>query len=178
MYQFWKDGFSWHIGLLLLFQHSSLSGRCADNYIGFYSLASMYIMVQFSRSVMSNSSQPHRLQHTRLPCSSPTPGACSNSCLSSRWCYLAISSSVVPFSSCLQSLPASGSFLMSWFFASYSPSFFEKNWQFCFSVYWENFFKSDLQDIYFIFYGVSFVPATTNIESSFVNTLSLFAIFL
>jgi len=67
---------------------------------------------------MSSSSQPHGLQHARLPCSSPSPGACSNSCPSSRWCHSTISSSVVPFSSCLQSFPASGSFQMSQFFTS------------------------------------------------------------
>ena len=74
---------------------------------------------QFSRSVMSNSLQPHGLQHARLPCPSPTPGACSNSCPSSRWCHPTISSSVDPFSSCLQSFPASGSFPMSQFFLSW-----------------------------------------------------------
>ena len=68
--------------------------------------------VQFSRSVMSDSLWPHELQHTRLPCPSPTPGVYSNSCLSSLWCHPAISSSVVPFSSCPQSLPPSGSFLI------------------------------------------------------------------
>ena len=62
--------------------------------------------------------QPHGLQHARLPCLSPTPGACSNSCPSSWWCHQTISSSVVPFSSCLQSFSASGSFPMSQFFAS------------------------------------------------------------
>ena len=62
--------------------------------------------------------RPHGLQHTRLPCPSPTPGACSNSYPSSWWCHPTISSSVIPFSSCLQSFPASGSFLMSWLFAS------------------------------------------------------------
>ena len=66
--------------------------------------------VQFSRSVMSNSLQPHGLQHTRLPCPSPTPGACSNSCALSQWCHPTISSSVFPFSSCLQSFLASGAF--------------------------------------------------------------------
>ena len=60
----------------------------------------------------------HGLQQTRLPCPSPTPGACSNSCPSSRWCHPTISSSVVPFSSRLQSSPASGSFPKSQFFAS------------------------------------------------------------
>ena len=74
--------------------------------------------VQFSRSVMSDSLGPHGLQHARLPCPSPTPGACSNSCPSSGWCHPTISSSAIPFSSCLQSFPASGSFLMSQFFPS------------------------------------------------------------
>ena len=72
----------------------------------------------FSCSVMSNSLPPHGLQHARLPCPSPTPRACSNSCPLSRWCHLTISSSVAPFSSCLQSFPASGSFPVSQFFAS------------------------------------------------------------
>ena len=71
--------------------------------------------VQFSRSVMSNSLWPHGLQNTRPPCSSPTPGIHPNSCPSSR-CHPAISSSVVPFSSCPQSLPASESFPMSQLF--------------------------------------------------------------
>ena len=74
--------------------------------------------VQFSHSVVSKSLGPHRLQLARLPCLSPTPGACSNSCPLSRWCRPAVSSSVVPFFSCLQSFPASGSFPISQFFAS------------------------------------------------------------
>ena len=69
--------------------------------------------VQFSHSVMSNSLRPHEPQHARSPCPSPTPGVYSNPCPSSWWCHLAISSSVVPFSSCPQSLPASRSFPMS-----------------------------------------------------------------
>ena len=73
---------------------------------------------QFIRSIMSDSLWPHGLQHTRLPYLSPTTRACSNSCPSSWWCHPAISSSVVPFSSCLQSFPALGSFPMSQFFAS------------------------------------------------------------
>ena len=73
------------------------------------------LSVQFSHSIVSNSLRPHGLQHTRLPCSSPTPGACSNSCPSSQFCHPTISSSVVPFSSCLQSFPASGSFPRSQF---------------------------------------------------------------
>ena len=74
--------------------------------------------VQFSRSVMSYSLQPHEPQHTRLPCPSPTPGVHPNPCPLSRWCHPTISSSVVPFSFCPQSFPASGSFPMSPLFAS------------------------------------------------------------
>ena len=74
--------------------------------------------VQFIRSVVSDSLQPHESQHTRPPCPSPTPGVYSNSCPSSRSCHPTISSSIVPFSSCLQSFPASGSFPMSQFFTS------------------------------------------------------------
>ena len=76
------------------------------------------ILLLFSRSVMSDSLLPHGLQHARLSCPSSTPRACSNSCPSSRWSYRTISSSVVTFSSCLQSFSASGSFLVSQFFAS------------------------------------------------------------
>ena len=72
---------------------------------------------QFSCSARSVSLWPHGLQHTRLPCPSPIPGPCSISCPSSQWCHPTISSSVVSFSSCLQSFPASGSFPMSQFFA-------------------------------------------------------------
>ena len=73
--------------------------------------------VQFSRSVVSDSLRPHESQHARPLCPSPTPGVHSNSCPSSRWCHPAISSSVVPFSSCPQSLPASESFPMRQLFA-------------------------------------------------------------
>ena len=74
------------------------------------------VSVKFSCSVMSDFLQPHGLQYTRLHCRSPAPGACSNSCASSWWCHPSISSSVVPFFSCLQSYPASESFPMSQFF--------------------------------------------------------------
>ena len=74
--------------------------------------------VQFSRSVMYDSLLPHESQHARSPYPSPTPGVYSNSCPSSQWCHTTISSSVIPFSSCPQSLPASGSFPMSQLFAS------------------------------------------------------------
>ena len=78
----------------------------------FWSLSS----VQFSRSVVSDSLRPHESQHARPPCPSPFPGVHSNSSTSSQWCHLVISSSVVPFSSCPQSLPASESFPMSQLF--------------------------------------------------------------
>ena len=78
--------------------------------------------VQFSCSVMSNSLWPCGLQDTRPPCPSPTPGIYSNSCPLSWWCHSTISSSVVPFSSCPQSFPASGSFPRSQFFASRGQS--------------------------------------------------------
>ena len=95
---------------LLQAGHSSkvftVSGRCAP------------WVSQFCLSVMSGSLLPHGLQHARLPCPPPTPRACSNSCPSSHWCHPTISSSVFPFSSCLQSFPASGSFPVSQFFTS------------------------------------------------------------
>ena len=74
--------------------------------------------VQFSRSVMSNSLQPHESQHSRPPCPLPTPGVYPNPCPLSWWCHPTISSSVIPFSSCPQSFPASGSFPMSQLFVS------------------------------------------------------------
>ena len=82
-----------------------------------YILLSMYLKcsVQVSLSVVSDSFRPHESQHARPPCPSPTPGVHSDSCPSSQWCHPAISSSVVPFSSCPQSLPASESFPMSQF---------------------------------------------------------------
>ena len=76
------------------------------------------LLLLFSHLVVSSSLQPHGLPNTRLPCPSPSPGVCSNSCPSSQWCHPTISSSVFPFSSCLQSFPASGSFLMSQLFTS------------------------------------------------------------
>ena len=82
------------------------------------SLLCSFSSVKFSHSVMSDSLRPHGLQYARLPCPSPTPRVYSNSCSLSRWCHPIISSSVVPFSSHLQSFPASGSFQMSQFFAS------------------------------------------------------------
>ena len=78
----------------------------------------IFSSVQFSRSVVSDSLRPHESQHARPPCPSPTPGVHPNPCPLSQWCHPTISSSVVPFSSCPQSFPASGSFQMSQRFAS------------------------------------------------------------
>ena len=77
----------------------------------------LMLLLTFSHSVVSDSLRPCGLQHARLPCPSPTPRACSSSCPLSWWCHSTISSSVVPFSACLQSFPAPGSSLMSLFFA-------------------------------------------------------------
>ena len=79
-------------------------------------ILSSFSSVQFSCSVMYDSLQPHGLQHARLPCPSPSPGACSHSCPLSRWYHPTISSFVVPFSSCLHSFPASGTFQISQLF--------------------------------------------------------------
>ena len=86
-------------------------------YIHTHTHTMYYYSVQFSHSVVSNSLPPHESQHTRPPCPSPTPGVHPNSCALSRWCHPAISSSVIPFSLCLQSLPASETFPMSQLFA-------------------------------------------------------------
>ena len=93
---------------------------CWDGIKTFSSLGSCWILdfqFQFSCSVVSDSLRPHELQHARPPCPSPTPRVHSDSRPSSHWCHPAISSSVVPFSSCPQSLPASESFPMSQLFA-------------------------------------------------------------
>jgi len=95
---------------------SEITNIC--NFILLCNYSLMFSSVQFSRSVMSDSLWPHESQHARPPCPSPTPGLHPNSCTSSQWCHPAISSSVVPFSSCPQPLPASGSFPMSQLFAS------------------------------------------------------------
>ena len=87
-----------------------------------YTLIHIYISVQFSHSVISNSFRPHGLQYTRPPCPLPTTIAYRNSCPSSRWCHPTISTFVVPFSFHLQSFPASGSFPVSQFFSSGSQS--------------------------------------------------------
>ena len=96
--------------------HKTISKSWALDF--YFSFSIPLCSVQFSCSVMSNSFWPHGLQHARLPCPSPTPRACSNLCLWSHWCHPTISSLAVPFSSNLQSFPASGSFPLSQFFTS------------------------------------------------------------
>ena len=91
--------------------------KCNKDYTVIKSILLNLVSVQFSRSVVSNSLRPHESQHARPPCPSPTPRVHSDSRPSSRWCHPAISSSVIPFSSCPQSLPASESFPMSQLFA-------------------------------------------------------------
>ena len=78
----------------------------------------MFSSVQLNHSIVSNSLRPHEPQHARAPCPSPIPGVHSNPCPLCRWCHPTVSSSIMPFSSCPQSFPASGSFLMSQFFKS------------------------------------------------------------
>ena len=95
----------------------------ANEYYGILILSSLEnqdccVSVQFSHSVLSDSLRPHGLQHARPPCPSPMPRVYSNSCPLSWWCHSTVSSSVVPFSSCPQSLPVSGSFQMSQLFTS------------------------------------------------------------
>ena len=108
-----------------IIEKSSIYSWKKRNFIISYFLAKMLVgppmmsssVNQFSHSVVSDSLWPHELQHARPPCTSPTSGDHSNSCPSSQWCHPAISSSVVPFSSCPQSLSASESFPMSQLFA-------------------------------------------------------------
>ena len=97
---------------------SALGDEACDNSSLVFFLSCSQATIQFSRSVVSNSLQPHRLQHVRPPCPSSTPEACSNSCPLSQWCHPTISFSVFPFSSRLRSFPASGSFPMSQLFTS------------------------------------------------------------
>ena len=100
----------------------SVAGPSCSPHHTHSALKPLPLLLLFSCSVMSNSLQTHGLQHARLPCPSPSPGARSNSCLLSRWCHPTISSSVVPYSSCLQSFPVSGSLLMSQLFASHGQN--------------------------------------------------------
>ena len=93
--------------------HLFLKGKCIFLFVG---SRLWWQLLSFSCSVVSDSLRPHGLQHTRLPCPSLSPRVCSNSCQSSLWCHPPISSSIVPFSSCIQSSPPSWSLPMSWLF--------------------------------------------------------------
>ena len=108
----------WMVKWIMVYPYLAIKG----NKPLIYSKMSMnlqgFCSVQFSRSAVSNSLWPHGLQHARPPCPSPTPGVYSNSCPLNWWCHPTISSSVIPFSSHLQSFPASGSFPMSQLFTS------------------------------------------------------------
>ena len=100
------------------FQNASLNHRFSKSgYVFGWRFQCIFSSVQFSHSAVSNSFRPHESQHAGPPCPSPTPRVHPNSCASSQWCHPAISTSAVPFSSCPQSLPASGSFPMSQLFA-------------------------------------------------------------
>ena len=111
--------YKWHF--LFFSVSNNLYRNKTDFNILFY-LKPCFSLVQFSHLVVSNSLQCHGLQHTKLPRPSPIHETCSNSCPSSLWCYQTISSSVIPFSICLQSYPASGPFPMSQLFASSGQS--------------------------------------------------------
>ena len=101
----------WLLSLSIIFSKFTLLVACSNtSFLFMAEYASLTDSVQFSRSVVSDSLWPHGPQHARPPCPSPAPGVYSNPCPLSQWHHPAISSSVVPFSSCLQSFPASGSF--------------------------------------------------------------------
>ena len=142
--------------------------------------------VQFSRSVMSDSLQPHEPQHARPSCPSPAPGFHPNPCPLSQWCHSVTSSSVVPFSSCLQSFQTSGSFQMSQLFASGDSTFTDTlffisfNFFLCFSL--DNFFCSVLKftTIYPVMSNLSLVLSIALFNSDITVFLSrsLICIFL
>ena len=119
--------------------------------------------VQFSPSVMSDSLQPHGLQHTKPPCPSPTPGVYSNSCPLSQGCHPTISSSAVPFSSCLQSFPASGPFPVRQFFTSgghsirvsASTSVLPMNIQDWFPLGWTGWISLQPKELLGVFYNTT-----------------------
>ena len=147
-----SKGPNWCICLM-----NSDSAKLSDTYIRFleeslrYTLEKSHDLKVIVHSVVSDFLWPHGLQHARLPCPSPYPRACSNSCPLSWWCHPTISSSIVPFSSCLQSFPASGSFPMSQYFTSggqsiwgsASESVLPMNSQGWFSLYYSGFSRQE-----------------------------------
>ena len=122
----------------------------------FFNLEKAISSVQFSHSVVSNSLRPHGLQHSRPPCPSPTPGFYSNSHPLSQWCHTTISNSVIPFSSWLQSFPASWSFQMGQLFTWRIPFLSQRGWErktkLCCNVAWP-LFKLVHEKIWFLIYN-------------------------
>ena len=117
VYKLWTKETTWSLEYEFL-PNEAISLWNVMRSLHWFSISSFqFNSVQFSRSVVSDSLWPHESQHASPPCPSPIPGVHSNSCPLSRWCHPAISSSVIPFSSCPQSLPASGAFPMSQLFA-------------------------------------------------------------
>ena len=140
-----------------------------------------YFMLQFSRSVMSDSLRPHGLQHARPPCPSPTPRAYSNSSPLSRWCHPTISSSVIPFSSCLQSFPALGSFPVSQFFTSGGQTIGVSASASVLPMNIQNWFPLELADLVSLqSKGLSRVFSSTTVQKHqfFTTQPSLYFIFL
>ena len=144
-----------------------------------FGLGFLFSSVQFSRSVVSDSLRPHESQHTRPPCPSPTPGVHSNSHPSSPWCHPAISSSVIPFSSCPQSLQASESFPMSQLFAwggqstgvSASASVLSKNTQDWSPLEWTGWISLQSK-------GLSRVFSNTKVKASILWWWAFFTVQL
>ena len=132
------------------------------------------LSVQFSRSVVSYSLRPHESQHTRPPCPSPTPGVHSDSGPLSQWCHPAISSSVVPFSSRLQSFPASGSFQTSQFFTSGGQSIGVSASASVLPMNSQDWFLLGLTSLIFLqFKGFSRVFSHTTVQSINSSVLSI-----
>ena len=139
--------------------------------------------VQFSCTVVSDSLQPHELQHASPPFPSPTPGVHSNSCPSSQWCHLAISSSVIPFSSCPQSLPSSESFPMNQLFAwggqstgvSALASFLPKNTQDWSPLGWTGWISLQAKGLSRVFSNIT-VESINSLTLSFLHSPTLTSI--
>ena len=151
--------------------HLSLSDLISPSIMPSKFIPFQFSSVQSSRSVVSDYLRPHEPQHTRPPCPSPTPRVYPNPCPSSQWCHPAISSSVITFSSCLQSFPAPGSFQMSQLFSSdgqstgvlASTSILPMNTQDCSPLGWTGWISQSK--------GLSRVFSTTTIQS--INSLVL-----
>ena len=174
--------FHWDLSLHVFFLISLALSLCSN----FLSFNLSFSSVQFSRSVMSDSLWPHESQHARPPCPSPTPRVHSNSCPSSQWCHPAISSSVIPFSSCPQSLPASESFPMSQLFAwggqntgvSALASFLPKNTQVWSPLGWTDWISLQSKGLSIVFSNTTvqkhqFFSAQPSSQPSHIHTWPL-----